>query len=266
MGQVGSTWRRRLALDRDPVVIGTRAARKRVRARNGPWMTRDVEPEREILAGPEGRQRLAVRRHEIERSAVVALGRLAIDQERTEPGPARGSNARLGLAQGLLEIAAPTVRQVARGQDALERLRLVHVVEISLDELGDRDGLVVAVDQFDRIADADIALLADPEVETNATTPLEAYREVESLGHADRQPVTGDARLSDLEQRSADPEQVAHAGRILSHARDGEVLAELTERQVATPELRFPEPVVLVGIRIHGHIDAAMGAKIRLAV
>jgi len=128
------------------------------------------------------------------------------------------------------------------------------------------DGLVVTVDQFNRIAGADITLLAYPEVETQPAARLEARREVELLSHSYGKLVTGDARLGDLEQHGANAEQVAHAGRIFADAGDGEVLAKLTERQVSTPELGLPEPVVLVGIGVHGHVSSTVDTAIRLAV
>ena len=69
------------------------------------------------------------------------------------------------------------------------------------------------------------------------------------LVHADADPVAGDAGLSHLEQRTADPVAVADAHLVVGQALDGEVLAELPIREVLAAELSLP--VAVRGQLIH---------------
>ena len=86
------------------------------------------------------------------------------------------------------------------------------------------------------------------------------------LVHADANAVTGDARLRDFEQRSADAVAVADADLVVGETLDGEVLADLALGEVVALELALPVAVRVDLVDEHGAVLAAVGKAVGLVV
>jgi len=110
--------------------------------------------------------------------------------------------------------------------------------------LGDRDRVLIATHEVDRIAGSNLALLCDREVEAAAAAAVEALDHVRA-SEADGELETRHARLRDDELRAPDREAVADVQVILDQACDGEVLAERAPRQLEIRQFLSPEFVVL---------------------
>jgi hypothetical protein len=86
------------------------------------------------------------------------------------------------------------------------------------------------------------------------------------LGHAQPDPVAGDARLGDLEQRRADPVAVADADLVVGEPVDGQILAELAEVEGFAPKHFLPVMVRSDLIDEDRAMLAAMRGEIALCV
>src|SRR5262249_59716584 len=84
--------------------------------------------------------------------------------------------------------------------------------------------------------------------------------------HADADPVAGDARLSDLEERVADSIAVADADLVVRETLDGEVLPELAVGEVISSKLALPVAVGVDLLDEHRAMLAAVRQAIRLVV
>ena len=87
-----------------------------------------------------------------------------------------------------------------------------------------------------------LAFLEHPQVEAGPVVGDQQRRDPRVV-HADADPVAGDPRLGDLEQRGADPVAVADADLVVGEPLDREVLAELPVHEVVAPELALPVAV-----------------------
>jgi hypothetical protein len=142
--------------------------------------------------------------------------------------------------------------------------RMPRQVEQPVD-LGDRHLQRAGGDLGDLVAGLDVALLEHAEVEAGAAVGDEQRRDARIV-QADPDAVAGDAWLADLEQRGADPVAVADADLVVGQPLHREVLAELPEDEVASPE--FLLPVAIGPELVHedrSHLAAVPGA-IALAV
>src|SRR5580658_5360663 len=92
-------------------------------------------------------------------------------------------------------------------------------------DLRDSHLLLGLADFHDFVAGADLAFLQHPEVEAWAAAGCQQSRHTR-LVHANADAIAGNARLSDFEERAADPITVADADRIVRDSLDGEIFAE----------------------------------------
>ena len=120
-------------------------------------------------------------------------------------------------------------------------------------------------DLEDLVARLHRALFEDPVVEARTTVPGEQRRHAR-LVHAEADPVAGHPRLSDLEQRRTDPIPVADAHLVIAEALDREVLAELTEHEVVTPQLLAPMAIRAELVHVDGADLASVAGEIALPV
>ena len=86
------------------------------------------------------------------------------------------------------------------------------------------------------------------------------------LVHSQCQPEAGHPRLRDLEGGLTDPVAVADADLVIGQPLDGEVLAELTEREVVTAELVLPVAVGVDLVDVHRAMLTAVCAPVCLIV
>src|SRR5262245_55196585 len=91
----------------------------------------------------------------------------------------------------------------------------------------------------DVVAGAYLAFLKDPEVKSRPAAARQQRRHA-GLVHPNTDAIAGNARLSDLKQRAADPIPVADADGVVGQAFYGEVLAELSVDEVGPPQLLLP--------------------------
>ena len=91
----------------------------------------------------------------------------------------------------------------------------------------------------DFVAGAHLAFLQDTEVEPRSSAGCQQGRHPRFV-HPNADAIAGDARLSDLEQRGADPITVADANGIVGQSFDREVLGELSVDEVAPLQLLLP--------------------------
>src|SRR5438309_9385984 len=91
----------------------------------------------------------------------------------------------------------------------------------------------------DFVAGAHLAFPEDAEVEPRSSAGCQQCRHP-GLVHPDANAITGNAGLSDLEQRTADLITVADANGIVGQSFDREVLAELSVDEVGPLQLPLP--------------------------
>ena len=132
-------------------------------------------------------------------------------------------------------------------------------------DLGDRHRLGPGRDLHHVVARPNVALFEHAEVEARTAVGHEE-RGHARLVHPDPDPVAGDPRLGDLEERRADAIPVADADLVVAEPLDREVLAELAEREVVAVHLVLPVPVRVELVHVHGPLLASVTLQITLAV
>src|SRR6266536_5599047 len=124
-------------------------------------------------------------------------------------------------------------------------------------DLGDGHRLRAGGELDDLVTRQHLALGEHTQVEAGPPMRDEQRRD-SGIVHADADPVTRDAGLSDLEIRVADPVAVSDADLVVAETLDGEVLTELAVHEVVAPELPLP-----VAIRVElVHEDRALLAAV----
>ncbi len=109
------------------------------------------------------------------------------------------------------------------------------------------------------------AFLQDAEVESWSSTGCQQCRHARFI-HSNADAVAGNARLSDLEDRTADLITIADAHGIIWQSFDCEVLAELAVNKVGSPQLLLP-----IAVRFHlvdedGPLLTPMSGQVALPV
>jgi hypothetical protein len=84
--------------------------------------------------------------------------------------------------------------------------------------------------------------------------------------HADPDAEAGHPGLGDLELGRTDTEAVTDADLVVGETRDGEVLAELPEREVVAPQLVLPVAIGVDLVDEHGTVLAAVRHAVTLVV
>src|SRR5215475_4266555 len=120
-------------------------------------------------------------------------------------------------------------------------------------------------DPHDLIAGHYFAFLQHTEIEARSTARDEQRGHLRLI-HTDAHPVTGDARLSHLEQSAADPVPVADAHLFVRQAIDGEVLPELPVGEVVSTQFVLPIAIGVDLINEDGPVLAAVTGQIPLSI
>ena len=157
-----------------------------------------------------------------------------------------------GLSAGMRSARATSVPRVAGQIEQTVRLGDGHLLRAR----GDLDDVVARLDP---------ALRQHPEVEARPVVRDQERRDP-GVVHPDAHPVTGDPRLTHLEQRLADPEPVPDAHLVVRQSVDGEVLPELAVAEVVPPQ---EPPPVLVGTELvdeDGTVLPTVTAQVTLPV
>jgi hypothetical protein len=131
--------------------------------------------------------------------------------------------------------------------------------------LGDGHPLRAVGDLDDLVTRLDRALDEHPEVEAGPVM-LHEQRRYPRVVHPDTHPVAGDARLSHLEQRLADPVSIPDAHLVVRQAVDGEVLTELAVREIVASQEFLPVPVGAELVHEDCAVLAAVTAEVPLPV
>ena len=210
----------------------------------------DVAGLRSLRRDPE-RAEAAPRRRWTERRqpCVPSAGRipeLLVEERLQRPLPARAERRDAKRAPELLDI-------VTAGE-----------VEERVD-VGDRHRLGPGRDPHHVVARLNVALFEHAEVEARTAVGNEE-RSHARLVHPDPDPIAGDPRLGDLEERRADAIPVADADLVVAKPLDREVLAELAEGEVVAMHLVLPVPVRVELVHVHGPLLASVTLQIALAV
>ncbi len=143
------------------------------------------------------------------------------------------------VPQQRLERPAPPWRQRVDPQRALQPIAwMIRRVEERVD-LRHGHPLLRFSDLDDLVTGADLSFPQHAEVESRPSTRREQSRHARFV-HPDAEAITGDARLRDLEHRTADRIPVADAHTIVGQSFDREVLAELTVDEVGPIQLLLP--------------------------
>ena len=132
-------------------------------------------------------------------------------------------------------------------------------------DVGDRHRFGPGADLHDVVARVHFALLQHTEVEARPSVRDEERRHA-GLVHSDADAIAGDPWLGDLEQSGADAIPVADAHLVVTQTVDGEVLAELAEREVVPLHLALPVTVGVELVHVHRALLAAVSVQIALAV
>ncbi len=132
-------------------------------------------------------------------------------------------------------------------------------------DLEDGHALGAGRDLHDLIAGFDFAFLQHTEIEARSAV-RDQQRGHPRLVHSDAHPVTGDARLRDLEHSAADPVMVSDAHLCVRQALDGEVLPELPVGEVLSTQLILPVAIGVDLIDEHGPVLAAVARQVPLSV
>ena len=225
-----------------------------------------AQPHGQELPRLGGRGGLPVGRRQSHRDHVLALAVERHDPEipQSLPGQLRG-RAACRLIEQVAERALPAGAQGRDPQRPFQvPARLVRQVQQAVD-LRDRHRLGAPLGPLDRVARLDLALLDDPEVEAGAMVRDQQRRHLR-LVHPEAEPVAGDPRLADLEQRRADAVAVPDADLVVGQAFDREVLAELAVREVVAFEELRPVAVGFDLVDVHGAVDAAVPLQVALPV
>src|SRR6185369_932905 len=117
----------------------------------------------------------------------------------------------------------------------------------------------------DFVTGAHVAFRQYANVEPGASTRCQQCGHP-GLAHPNADPITGDARLSDFEQRAADPTAVADAHGIVGQSFDRAVLAELSVDEVGPLELRLPITVRFDLVDEDGALLTAVPGKVTLTI
>src|SRR5260370_36161486 len=110
-------------------------------------------------------------------------------------------------------------------------------------DLCDGHSLLPLSNLHDFVAGADLAFLQHAQVEPRPSARCQQGRHP-GLVHPNADAITGNARLRDLEQRAAYLITVSDADGIVGQPSDGEVLAQLSEDELAPPQLLIPVPTL----------------------
>src|ERR1700722_10139717 len=132
-------------------------------------------------------------------------------------------------------------------------------------DLGDRHSLVRLSHLHDFVASAYLAFAQDAEVETRPSAGCQQCRHPR-LVHPNSDAITGNARLSDLEQCTADLITITYARDIVGQSFDREVLAELSVDEVGPVQLLLPVVIGFDLIYEDGTLLTPMPGKITLTV
>ena len=132
-------------------------------------------------------------------------------------------------------------------------------------DLGDRHLLRAGAEEVDLVSRLDVTLFEHAKVEARTVMGDEQSGDPRVV-HPDPDAVAGDAWLSDLEDRGADPVAVADADVGVGQSLDGEVLAELPVDEVVPAELALPVSVRLHLVDEDGALLAAVPGEIALPV
>ena len=132
-------------------------------------------------------------------------------------------------------------------------------------DLGDGHALRAGREFLDLIADADLALLDNSEIETGPAVRNQQRRYLRVF-QPDADPVAGVARLADLDDDIADPEAIADADLGIGEALHCEVLAEVSVHEIRSAKIARPVAVGFELVYQERTLLAAMGAEVRLAV
>src|ERR1051326_5835420 len=258
-----------LPLDAQAISLGAGFARQRVAAHQRRRTGRRPQPHRHELTGERRGERLSVRRLEHQRDHAAAFAHLARYPQRPEPRPRRGRAgprsepdvscrraATALLREQRLEGAAPAGAQGRHAQRALQlAARVAGLVQQRID-LEYAHALGARGDPNDLVAGRHFAFLQHTEIETRSAV-RDQQRGHPRLVHADAHPITGDARLGNLEQSPADPVTVADAHLPVGPAVDREVLAELPMGEVVSTELALP---IVIGVDLIDEDSALLAA------
>ena len=118
---------------------------------------------------------------------------------------------------------------------------------------------------MDLVSRLDVTFFEDAEVEAR-TVMGDEERGDPRVVHPDPDAVAGDAWLSDLEDRGADPVAVADTDVCVGQSFDGEVLAELPVHEVVPAELALPVFVRVDLVDKNGALLAAVPGEIPLTI
>ena len=111
-------------------------------------------------------------------------------------------------------------------------------------DLAHGHGARVSLDEFDGVAGTDLALFQDAEIKSHSAACQELVLEA-LYYHLYRQLVAGHARLAALDQGASYAEYVANMDIVFQHAFNGEVLAELANREIIAAQFTRPVGIVL---------------------
>lgn len=232
------------------------------------------------MAGARLGERCAVGGVEVDRRDGGGLGDDAGDPQGLEPRPprllpvlpvprARARPARfLSGPLGSGEFAERLLPTGAERRDVQGFVQEGRVAVGEVEEcvgVGDAEFLGALADEGDLVADLDVSLGEDAQVEAGAVVgDQQGGHGGFAQAHTDA--VAGDARLGDFEFRLADAVPVADAHFVVGQPVDGEILPEAPERQVIAAELLPPVPVGLQLVDEYGTDVTAMTGQVSLAV
>ena len=210
------------------------------------------------------------------RVTVSLSGSMATTRSGTESRPCdRRCRGRLGqsdvpgrarlLRQHRGEGRLPTRTQRADAQRPTHRVTIVPGQVEQCVDIGDRHPTRSGSHLDNRIAGLDDALPQDAQVEPGSPVAHQQRGQLR-LAESHANPVAGDPRLADLEQRLADLIAVTHTDLVVGKPFDREVLAELAVVEVVPTQLGPPVVVGRELVHQHRPMRPAMAAEIALAV
>ena len=191
------------------------------------------------------------------------IGILLCSTRRGAQAPARSTLARIAaICQYRTPSASPRSARAQAHDVEVGRLGEEHVEKIA-----QTHALGGAIDDLDRVAGAELALLDDGEVEARSARGGEAFRAGAGEGaEARRELVARDAWLRDHEQGAARSYDVTDRELGVVEPVRRQILAESAPAEVRVRELAPPVRVVLRRIAVHRLVGPAVHREIGLPV
>ncbi len=275
--QVGSSRPIRFDLHADAIALRRGGTRERVAAKNRRTSGGRLKTHDHVLARHRRSKRKTVGALDRERQHVCGL---VVDRRHHERLKSRGSRMRSccwrkprvstsrtsRLApQQRLKRRAPSRRKRWDTQCALQPIaRGAGQIEERVDLL-DGHLLLRLSDFYDFVASAHLAFLEDAEVEPRPSAGGQQCCH-SGLVHPNAHAITGDPRLSDLEQCAADPITVADAHCIVGQSFDREVFAELSVDEVSPLQLLLPMAIGFNLVDEDGSLLTPVSRQVALSV